>query len=364
MVRLGELARGRDNNLNLIRMVAATAVLVSHAWPLTMGPSAIEPLTASVGHSLGRISVYIFFVISGFLITASFERSETLFRFVAARVMRLMPGLIVSLVFVALVLGLLVTQLPAGAYLTSPDTWTFLLSNTLLVSPQYRLPGVFVNNPFPAVEGSIWTLFYEVACYGLVFILGVGAMLRRNRLAIFVCAYATLCAGVLAFGAELLPYKLYRLLLLSLPFVVGMGAWAWRDRLPLSGAAAIGLWTLAYLLHDTPVAYLAFILALSYATFWLAYVPGGWLRSYNRLGDYSYGMYIYAFPLQGLVVMLFGATSIWLHVAIVTPITLLAAVLSWRLVEEPALRLLKGEGLQRLEDSLPPRLMEINRLQA
>ncbi|PJN95148.1 acyltransferase, partial [Amaricoccus sp. HAR-UPW-R2A-40] len=306
MVRLGELARGRDNNLNLIRMVAATAVLVSHAWPLTLGPSAIEPLNDSVGHSLGRISVYIFFVISGFLITASFERSETLFRFVAARVMRLMPGLIVSLVFVALVLGLAVTRLPATEYLTSPDTWTFLLSNTLLVSPQYTLPGVFVNNPVPTVEGSIWTLFYEAACYGLVFLLGIGAMLRPRRLGIFVCVYAVVCTAVLATGVEM-PYKLYRLLLLSLPFVVGMGAWAWRDRLPLSGAAAIGLWVVAILLDDTFLAYISFILAVAYATFWLAYVPGGWIRNYNRLGDYSYGMYIYAIPLQGLVVMLFGA---------------------------------------------------------
>ena len=133
---------------------------------------------------------------------------------------------------------------------------------------------------------------------------------------------------MLAFGAELLPYKLYRLLLLSLPFVVGMGAWAWRDRLPLSGVAAIGLWIAAYLLHDTPVAYLAFILALSYATFWLAYVPGGWIRNYNRLGDYSYGMYIYAFPLQGLVVMLFGAS--WLLASTVVNVPAGATVKSIR----------------------------------
>lgn len=360
MVRLGQLAHGRDNNLNLIRMVAATAVLVSHAWPLTLGPSAIEPLNVSLGHSLGRIAVYVFFVISGFLITASFERSETLFRFVAARVMRLMPGLIVSLLFVAFVLGLAVTRLPASAYLASPDTWGFLVSNTLLVSPQYSLPGVFEDNPFPSVEGSIWTLFYEVACYGLVFLLGIGAMLRPRRLGLFVCGYATLCAVLLASGVDM-PYKLHRMAQLSLPFVIGMGAWAWRDRLPLSGATAIALWVAAILLGDTPFAYVSFLLAVAYATFWLAYVPGGWIRGYNRVGDYSYGVYIYAIPLQGLVVMLFGATSIWLHVALAFPITLLAAVLSWRLIEEPSLKLLKGEALQRLEESLPPRLMALNR---
>ena len=101
---LGDYSRGRDNNLNLIRMIAAAGVLVSHAWPLTMGSGAVQPLVRVTGHSLGTICVYVFFAISGFLIAASFDRSDTI-RFVAARVLRLVPGLFVSVAVVALLMG-------------------------------------------------------------------------------------------------------------------------------------------------------------------------------------------------------------------------------------------------------------------
>lgn len=346
MVLLGQVSRGRDNNLNLVRLVAATAVLVSHAWPLTLGSDAIEPGIA--GYSLGRIAVFVFFVISGFLITASFERSDSLFRFVAARALRLMPGLVVSLVFVAFVVGPFVTTLPLKEYLLNPKTWTYVSSGTLLVSPQYNLPGVFADNPVQALNGSIWTLFYEAACYGLVFVLGVAGMLGRVRLGIFAAAYLAFCA--VALWSEMdLPYKVGRLLYLSVPFVVGMAAWAWRDRIPLSLAVAAPLAVAAALLQDTPGGYLAFTVALGYATFWIAYVPGGAIRRYNALGDYSYGVYIYAFAIQGLVVHLFGSTSIALHIALAFPATLVLAILSWRLVEAPSLALLK-----RLPDSFGP----------
>jgi len=80
-------------------------------------------------------------------------------------------------------------------------------------------------------------------------------------------------------------------------------------------------------------------LMLGYAVFWLAYVPRGRLLIYNRLGDYSYGIYIYAFPLQGAVIWFFGPMTPGMNIAISLPITLLFAVLSWHLVEAPALRL-------------------------
>jgi len=88
MVYLGEKASGRDNNLNLIRAIAATAVLVSHAFPITLGPTASEPLVASTGHSLGGLSVYAFFAISGFLISMSFERTSSWLSFLTARFLR------------------------------------------------------------------------------------------------------------------------------------------------------------------------------------------------------------------------------------------------------------------------------------
>lgn len=341
MIWLGTAAQGRDNNFNLIRMIAASAVLVSHAWPLTQGAGAVEPLETFSGHTLGTLSVYIFFAISGFLITASYTRTARLHRFLLARVLRLFPGLAVSLVLVAFALAPLVTELPLHDYLTQPETTDFLLHNIALVSPQYTLPGVFITNPYPTVEGSIWTLIHEVACYGLVVVAGVLGLLRHNKPMLGLLAvYA---AGWIATTFLQLPVhpKLLQLQSLSLPFVMGMAAWVWRDRVPLSGWILLGLGVAALGARHSLIAYPLLIAFLAYASFWLAYVPSGMVRRYNRFGDYSYGMYIYAFPLQGLAVWLMGPTNPLLHIAVAFPITLAISILSWRFVEAPALELRK-----------------------
>ena len=337
MIWLGAAARGRDNNLNLIRMVAASAVLVSHAWPQTYGVGVVEPLELVTHYSLGRLSVYVFFAISGFLVAASFARSATLTRFVAARALRLVPGLLVSLLLASFVLGPLVTHMSLAKYFASPGTYMAIYSNITLYSPQFQLPGVFNSNPFPAVQGSIWTLIHEVFCYVMVFLAGIaGAFRQTRRFWGFLAIYAAFW-GVSLLSPDTINPRIILFRDLSLPFVCGMAAWVWRDRLALSIWGFGGLALLAAALRDTALAYPALVAALFYGTFWLAYVPGGVLRAYNRLGDYSYGMYIYAFPLQGLVVWLWHPATPLAHIALALPLTLVAAVLSWHLVERPAL---------------------------
>lgn len=336
---LAHVAQGRDNNFNLIRFIAATAVLVSHAWPIALGPGAVEPLKALTGHTLGTNAVYLFFAVSGFFITSSYMRSGSARVFVTARVLRLFPGLAVSLLLVALVMGPMVTQLPIMTYLSTPDTATFLLRNITLFQPQYTLPGVFESNPYPTVEGSIWTLIHEVLCYGLVFIAGIlGLLMRRGLMTVALLAYALAWVGPSLMGIELHP----RIALthgLSLPFVIGVAFRIWQDHIRLSLWVAIGLVAAAALSRDTALAFPLLALALTYVTFWCAYVPGGAIRAFNRLGDYSYGMYIYAFPLQGLVIWLWGSMGPGLNIALSLPLTLLCAVLSWHLIERPALGL-------------------------
>lgn len=335
-------ARRDENNFNLVRFVAAAAVLVSHAWPLSLGSGAEEPLKRLAGQSLGGMAVLVFFAISGYLITASFLRSRSLGDFLMARVLRLFPGLIVSVVLVTLVMGSAVTTLPLPGYLFSPATWAAILRNITLVSPQYTLPGVFETNPYPMVQGSIWTLIHEVLCYGLVFLAGVAGILGRRRvMMVMMLAWLLLWALNVA-GLLPVPGRLAQTLRLSIPFVIGMAFWIWRDRLVLSLPLALALAVLAGLTRGTVVGFPALALAITYGTFWCAYMPKGAIRAFNRLGDYSYGIYIYAFPIQGLVVWLAGPMGPWTNIALAFPLTLLCAVLSWHLVEQPALSLRRG----------------------
>lgn len=341
-VYLGTVTRGRDNNLNLIRFLAATAVLVSHAWPITGGPGTPEPLKTLTGHSLGGLAVYMFFAISGFLVTASFHRSRSAQHFVQARARRLFPGLAVSLLLVALVMGPLVTTLPIGQFLTDPLTLTFLLRNITLAFPQYTLPGVFTDNPYTAVEGSIWTLIHEVLCYGLVFLAGMAGLLWRPKAMAVTLALVLGLWLVLALVPLPVPDRLMKTHDLALPFLFGVVFFLVKDRLRLGLPGVAGLIVLAGgargLGLTGPLYDVLLVLALSYTTFWAAYVPGGVIRRFNRLGDYSYGIYIYAFPLQGLAVWLFGAQSAWTNIALAFPATLVCAILSWHWIEAPALQ--------------------------
>lgn len=337
---LGSVSGDRDNNFNLIRMVAAAAVLVSHAYPIALGAGAAEPLEGLIGHSLGWVAVDIFFVISGFLIARSFDRSRRVEDWFAARFMRLFPGLFVVVSLTALVLGPLTTDLPLGAYFSSPAVGTYVVRNVTLFSLQYELPGVFAHSPYPgAINGSLWTLIHEVLCYMGVLFAGLWGILRRPRwmaaaLAAYLAVYAM--TFIPAMGA-LLPSKAFSLRDLSLPFALGMGFYVWRDRIPLRWEISAGLAALAALLHGTPVFTESFILWLGYTVMVVAYLPGGVVRRYNELGDYSYGMYVYAFPAQQLAVHLFGPLAPWQNMAIAFPAALFCAVLSWRWIEKPSL---------------------------
>lgn len=338
--RIDERLSGRDNNLNLVRMVAAIAVLVSHAFPISGGQGAAEPFEGLVGMTLGTIAVCVFFGISGLLITRSFDRRKTLVRFVMARILRLFPGLFAALVL-TVAFGAAITTLPLRDYLTTSATWTYIPRNMSLSQMQFDLPGVFETNPSPKmVNGSLWTLFYEMICYAAVFVCGCIGLLRYRT--IFTALFLLLS---LAYGASLiqvpggrLGYILDRLIRLAWPFPLGMMAYLWRDRLVLDGRIALALCLLCLPAFFAGVLLPVFLIALLYAVAWFAFVPKGWLLGYNRVGDYSYGVYIFAYPTQQFATGVLGASDPLTNIVYSLPITLILAVISWRFIEERALR--------------------------
>lgn len=337
---LADVAGGRDNNFNLIRMIAASGVLVSHAFPIALGVAASQPFEEATGYTLGWICVAIFFAISGFLITRSFDRKSHVESWFSARIARLFPGLIVVSILIALIYGPIFTTLSASDYFSRAATYSYVPRNVSLMWLQFGLPGVFAEHPYPdAINGSLWTLVHEVTCYAGVFLAGLLGALASGRRFLAICLlYAAAYAATAIPGiAEHVPGRVGALRALSFPFVIGMALYVWRDHVRLSWAVAIMLGALAAALRATPIFEAAFVAAITYATFVVAYLPGGALRHYNRLGDYSYGMYVYAFPVQQAAVAVAGPMSPLANIAIAFPITLLCAILSWYGVEKPAL---------------------------
>lgn len=323
----------RRNNLDFLRFAAASGVILSHAFPLGEGTGTAEPLDAFTRGqlSLGRLCVAVFLAISGVLITRSWERTPDLARFVWARVLRIFPGLAVVLALSALVLGPAFTALPPGEYLSSPDTYLYVVKNLSLERMQWELPGVFGSNAYPAaVNGSLWTLKYEVGFYLLTLALGLAGLLKRGMVAFgwVGAAVATFVTGRLGFWPELYLY-----------FGGGAALYLWRDRVRMSpwlALASVAAWVVsARLGYGCRIATGLFG---AYVVLYLAFLPAGALAGFGRRGDFSYGVYVYAFPVQQAVTALLGGrTAWWVNAAVSFPVVVALAALSWHLVEKPAL---------------------------
>lgn len=342
--RLGDR---RDNHYNLMRFAAAATVIASHAFPMSGVRS--DPLERLVGFSFGHLAVDVFFVVSGFLVTSSLIVRRSLPSFAIARALRLFPVLVVAAFGCAFVLGPLQTDLPLARYLLAPGTWTFALQNSLTwpMGVQYTLPGVFHHVPlFGAVNGSLWSLPWELSMYMVLVALGALALTKRGPLgerglrpAVLVIA-AVATTGFTIYEAFGFPYEFHvsQGFRLTSLFFGGASLFVLADRVPHSGRlAALALVALvADLLLPRPLM-VVYAVALVYLVIWFAYARIPALRFYNRFGDYSYGTYAYAFPIgQSVAAAIPGAS--WAVIAGCTlPLTLLIAIPSWHLLEKPLL---------------------------
>lgn len=372
-MKLAQIAVGHDNNFNLIRFIAAYAVLVSHSFPLALGIGVYEPFE-HIGYSLGGIAVDVFFLTSGFLVTASLLRLQDNRAFFSARAWRILPALAAMAVLLALVIGPLVTSLPLAEYFSHRRTYQFISNNILLLfGLSYRLPGVFDGLPVAGVvNGSLWTLPLEVKCYLSLMLLwwmatrlhlARPAFVQRATLVIVpVClvSFWIVRAGLPAPTLSWLKahrmdwvtdWHNYRLFFM---YFCGAAYYQLRERvpmnLPLLSAAMAAM--VAAVVWPTLFFWL-YPLAIGYLVLYAAYVPKGWLLNFNRLGDYSYGTYIYAWPMQQLVLTALGGAKPWQVMGLASIGTLLMAVLSWHFVEQPALAR-KKRALRRLAPGAAP----------
>jgi peptidoglycan/LPS O-acetylase OafA/YrhL len=339
------LARGRDNNFNFVRAVAAALVIYTHAFGAT-GNSAFEPLVALCGKSLGSVAVDVFFVASGFLIAKSWDRSRDLLEFASARVLRIFPALWVCVAFCVLGVGLAFTSLPPEAFLADPTTADFVVRN-LTVLPfgtLGTLPGVFVGHAEPTVNLPLWTLPFELKMYVLLAALGVTGLLRHRWLVTVLTAAAGAYFLERAWsGAPETALLLHARFVYF--FFAGSAIYLWRERVPVSHSGALAcvlLLTVAMVGPWGEARQPALALVTPYLTLYASLVPSRPLRAYNRFGDYSYGLYIYGFPVQQAFVALgdpasgFGMSPAE-NLAYSLPVALLLAMLSWHLLEERAL---------------------------
>lgn len=341
MRTIASYCSGRDNNFNLLRFIAASLVLLSHCWPLTTRSNASEPLFLLVGQTLGTTAVMVFFSTSGFLVTSSWERTRNPLSFCSARVFRIFPGLLCALLVSAFAIGPLISTLPVSDYFSSTRTWTYIPSNLLLIKPQQSLPGVLEQSHYKVLNGSLWTLAYEVFCYALLLSAACSGLLRRDRL-IYLLGIVLVCALILTeVRGQATKGFAHHMLALGTSFTCGVCLWLLRERTVLNPWAAAALITSALmaLANDVPGSLALFSASLAYGSLYLAFVPSGQIRRFNRLGDCSYGVYIYAFPVQQAIIIMNPGIGIAALFFISWTVTIVFASLSWKLIEAPSMRL-------------------------
>ncbi|HWE95930.1 MAG TPA: acyltransferase [Tepidisphaeraceae bacterium] len=337
-----EIASHKNNNLDFLRLLFAVVVVFSHSYPLTQGEKyQRERLWLATGglFSFGTVAVAFFFIASGFLITASLLKSPTRVEYVRRRCLRILPGygaaLIISICAVA-----------PFATAAGSRVWRQFLAQAVSFDP-LSARDVFPSNPLPGVlNGSLWTVRYEIGCYFVLLLLGAAGFLRRPgcAVALLFCSFLigplirwqpVLAANVPLIGdikwwGLFLPY-----------FLAGAVAYLWKDSIPLrlwmfiaaciACAAAVGTKNPGLVYPTAAVCGAYFVLYLGFN----ARLP---FHNFGRFGDFSYGTYLYAFPIQQLIVMARPGISPLILFVLAAPLAVLAGVASWYGVERHFIR--------------------------
>jgi len=336
---LGDFDGVRVNNFTPVRLVLSLAVLYGHSFAVSKTPGFVDHISRALQSTwIGEVAVNAFFVISGFLVTGSLVKRGVL-EYVISRILRVYPGLFVNIVLTILVTGLIATTVSFTDFFTDPQTGEFFLNTTLVTKIQWYLPGTFEYNTRPAINGSLWTLPVEVRCYFVLVVLGIFGFLSNKFVA------NVLIAAIFLWGflfPETMPLfgQNENWLRVSLFFAVGVLFYVNRATIPMMPMMAIACLIFYFYWQGKP--YFNFItsFALAYIVFFVVYkLPVLPLDRY--LGDLSYGVYIYAWPAQQIVEMIFPDNNPYQNGIISAVIVLSLAKLSWNYVEKPSLDLKK-----------------------
>lgn len=325
-----------ENNFGVIRLALAALVILAHSPEIIDGDRSREIATSIWGTvTFGTVAVDGFFIVSGYLITASYMNSSGFWAYMWKRALRIYPAFLVAFALCVFVFG------PLGGMnsLTAGEAIKNTLKAFILAEPS--LTGVFPTLRYPVINGAMWTIAYEFRCYLLVGLLGVLGLLRF-RLGILVVGLCLLTLNGFGLvptfsirglgdvlGEASLTARLFGV------FLLGASFYLYRDTLRyrgwMAGACAFALVGILFIdqLAEIGIATLG-----AYALFWLAFsTPVVPLRH-----DISYGLYLYAWPISSLLVYYWITPDPWLNAGATVALASIFGLASWLLIERPALR--------------------------
>lgn len=331
----------RANNFNFLRLLLATLVLLSHSPELIDGNRQREILT-QLFHTLsfGELAVNGFFLLSGYLIVQSWQHNPHPGMYLRNRCLRIYPAFIIASLFSVFIAGPLGTHDPA-AYVAAFNPLGFLKGIAIL---NIRgIPDVFIGTHYPLVNSPMWTIIYEFGCYLIVLIAGLAGMFKRPYLWLLLG-----CATAIAFALPIhislqqsLPsfIQLSQCLRLFSYFAAGGCFFLFKDHIRYHTNGALLSFILLMIGMSFPALVNPAVMIFGgYLLFWIAFTPLPLLRNFGHTHDISYGVYLYGWPVQKLLLWYGLTTSPWLLFLYSCLITFCLASVSWRYIERPSLR--------------------------
>lgn len=330
----------RRNNFTTIRIVFSWLVLYGHSYAIQKTPGINDPLNILFQGSLwiGEAAVNGFFAISGYLVASSYVK-RGLIDYAISRLLRILPALIVCIFVSVFIFGPLFTTLSLSDYFTDSKTYQYLTNAFAYFKMKWTLPGVFEMNFLKAINGSLWTLTVEVRCYLILAIIGF-LKIFKVRIITNIFLLSFFLFGVYFFSYMPLLGINIKWSRPSLYFLIGVLFYINRDRILLDFWLAFTSLIAVLLSFGKEWFIYVFPIAFVYLIFYSAYSTK-YIDTDGMIGDISYGIYIYAFPVQQGVAYLFPHFTPLKNTIFSSIIVITIAVLSWHYIEKPILSLKK-----------------------
>lgn len=354
----------RFTNFDTIRLIAAASVIFSHAFLIADGQETNEPFFRLTGAIIGIHGVFVFLIISGFLVTQSVKTSSSLREFSWKRFLRIYPALTLCAIMSAFVIAPFFSDLGAREYLSSLYDVKYVAKVSMLKSG-YLIPTVkFYDQEINpnlgyGVNGSLWTIASEIYCYFILFIAAALEIISLPIALIGLLAGSGLLALSLVFDLHLSDVTIN--LSYTVPsFCAGVAMYFVHAKYGLSRKIALGF--LASIALVAPTGHLMVLspILCAYPVICLGMSKSIFLGNATRFGDLSYGTYLYGWPVTQ-VVRSWAGTSLtgWGLFLIAFPLAAACGLLSWHLVEKHALafktavrRFRKSSGVSADSDAL------------
>lgn len=330
-VSLKKFESTRSNNLNLVKFIAALFVIISHAYPLCKGAEYNDILSDLSRNSIafGSLAVAIFFMSSGFFVTKSLLKSKDSKKYLHNRFIRIFPPLWFTLIVCIVVCGLFFSTYSLGKYFLSSDFFKYCLNFILI--PIHNLPGVFMNNIYPGViNGPLWTLPIEFVCY-LVLLLAYKLNLVNKK----SYRYVALLVIVAFVGINLIPLSIKGYIQPCFLFFWGSFYWIYRDKITMNNTYFLISLVAFVLLIVLGYGQVASFLFVPYLTLYIAFCLPQCNNRLTSLGNLSYDIYLCGWPIQQMVISLFGGSMlVGMNILISIPLSILVGYITYSLVEK------------------------------